>query len=58
MKTLKTKSEITSKNLKEQVCVYKGFILVYDKEEKLYIKEHFNSVVDYFKTIKDLKSGF
>lgn len=59
MKTLKTKSEITSKNLKEQDCDYKGFRLGYDKEEKLYIRgSHFNSGVDYFETIQDLKLVF
>ena len=56
MKTLKTKSEIKSTNLKEQDCDYKGFRLSYDKKEGLYIKgSHFSSGIDYFETIKDLK---
>ena len=59
MKTLKTKSEITSKNLKEQDCDYKGFRIGHEKESNLYIRgSHFNSGVDYFETIEDLKLAF
>ena len=59
MKTLRTKAQITSENLKKQNCDYKGFRLGYDKFEKLYVRgSHFNWGVDYFETIKDLKLSF
>jgi hypothetical protein len=59
MKYLKTKSEITSQNLKEFDCDYKGFRLGYNKEEKQYIRgSHFHRGVDCFDTIGELKAAF
>jgi len=59
MKTLKNKSEITAKNLRAQDCDYKGYRLGFDKKENLYIVgSHFNSQVDFFQTIEDLKLTF
>ena len=56
MKTLKTKSEITAATLKEQDCDYRGSRIGYWKEANVYIKgSHFNSIVEYFETITDLK---
>lgn len=58
MKTLKNKSEITSKNLKEQDCDYKGHKLSYDKVEDLYtVGNHFHSSVVYSETINELKES-
>jgi len=55
MKTLK-KSEITSKNLKDQDCDYKGFRLGFDKDGNVYFKgSWFNSPRDEYETIEDLK---
>ena len=58
MKTLKTKSEISAKNLKSQTCDFKGMKLSFDKEQKLYtVGSHFNSGVRYFDSISDLKAA-
>jgi len=59
MKTLKNKSEITSKNLEEQDCDYKGFRLGYDENDNVYFKgSWFNFTRDEFETIEDLKLSF
>lgn len=56
IKTLKNKSGITSKNLKEQDCDYKGKRLGFDKNENSYIiGSHFNIGVDFYETVEDLK---
>ena len=59
MKHLKTKREITSRNLKEGNCNYKGFRLGFDKNEDAYVVgSHFQPRVDFFETIEDLKLTF
>ena len=59
MKTLKNKQEITSKNLKQQDCDYKGFRLGFDKEDNVYYKgSWFNHARDEFETLEELKLTF
>lgn len=60
MKLLKNKSEITAKNLKNNICDYKGFKLFFEESKKLYvIGNHFNSGVDrWCDTIEDVKESF
>ena len=54
MKHLKTKKEITAKNLKAQDCEYKGFRLGFD--ENLYIiGSLWGPAVTFYETIEDLK---
>jgi len=56
MKTLKRKSEITAKTLKNNNCDYKGHRVGYDKKNGVYIiGSHFNTPVNYYETITDLK---
>ena len=56
MKTLKTKSEITASILKSEDCDYNGHRIGFDNYDKVYIRgNHFNSSVDCFETIADLK---
>lgn len=57
MKTLKSKAEITAKNLKEQDCDYQGLRLGFDKVNNLYIiGSHFHSPVVFYRSVKELKS--
>lgn len=59
MKILKNKQEITSKNLKEQNCDYKGFRLGFDKEDNIYfVGSWFKSARTEFQTMEDLKYSF
>jgi hypothetical protein len=59
MKTLKTESEITSKNLKNQDCEFKGRKLGFDKDDKVYFSGSlFHTWRDEFETIEDLKLTF
>jgi hypothetical protein len=59
MKHLKTKREITAKNLKAQDCEYKGFRLGFHKDENLYIiGTLWGPAVTFYETIKDLKLTF
>lgn len=56
MKTLTKKSEITSKNLKEQDCDFLGERLGFDKIKKLYIRGYWwTACVDYYETVKELR---
>lgn len=55
-KMLKSLKEVTSVNLKSQDCDYKGHRLGFDKKENAYIiGSHFNSPVQFYETIKELK---
>jgi len=59
MKLLKRKSEITATNLKAEDCDYKGHRIGYDNKEKLYVMgSHFNPMVTYFETVRELKEVF
>jgi len=57
MKHLKRKSEITSKNLRDQDCNYRGSKLGFDKTEQLYfIGSWFNESKIYFNSVDELKT--
>ena len=59
MKHLKTKREITAKNLKAQDCEYKGKRLGFHKDENSYVVGSlWGPAVTFYETIKDLKLTF
>lgn len=60
MKTLKTKSEITAKELKTNDCIYENNKIGFDKKENLYfIGSVWNSqVYSYHDSLEELKSNF